>query len=47
MNVSGYNCETDIDDCGPINPCGNGANCTDQINGYVSKELIVQAMYLY
>lgn len=30
---SGPDCHTDIDDCGS-NPCKNGGECVDQVNGY-------------
>jgi len=31
--VSGRDCHTDIDDCAS-NPCSNGGECSDQVNGY-------------
>lgn len=30
---SGRDCATDIDDCAS-NPCKNGGECVDQVNGY-------------
>lgn len=30
---SGRDCHTDIDDC-ESNPCKNGGDCVDQVNGY-------------
>jgi hypothetical protein len=30
---TGRDCHTDINDC-ESNPCGNGGECSDQVNGY-------------
>ena len=35
--VNGWNgtyCQTNIDDCGPINPCYNGGTCIDRVGYY-------------
>lgn len=31
---TGVNCDHEINDCGPLNPCRNGGTCLDRLNGY-------------